>query len=276
VAAPYPKLPPMEMSFIQFAVCAILADGAKSTGKIRDILLDQMGWDAGPAGAFSILRNFEAAGVVHAIPFDDSKNRVFQLTQIGLQRIRDAVAFYRTASERWGKQIEALSPDLLPSAGRQIPRETVKQRLPTHGEFARIKAAASPQLASILRFSEVVGCRTYDFVNARIEGFDAKKSELTIEPKSMTGRAITDRVIEISPSAQEILEEIIGSRKSGLIFTTQTGRPWRASELSRSFLKARSAAGVLPEVVLAGRGGWVARELERKSAVRKRRKKSTE
>jgi len=115
-----------------------------------------------------------------------------------------------------------------------------------------------------LLFCRITGARPYDLLNARIECFNGKKSELRLEETSLTGRAITPRTIPISDDARKILREAIGDRKTGLIFLTITGKPWAIVRLSMTFVKTRAKAGVSPEVVLSGRGGNVSKQLEAK------------
>jgi hypothetical protein len=141
-----------------------------------------------------------------------------------------------------------------------------KERAASDEEFATLLNSSHESLARLLRFSRVTRVRPYDLLNARIEAFDARKSRLLLEERSVTGRRILAREVALKEDARQILSDAIGDRDRGLIFLTATGRPWALGRLSTTFVQARKRAGLSPEIVLSGRGGNVSKRVGEMSA----------
>jgi len=261
VAALYPTLPASEMTSIQFTVCSLLVEEPKSFGIIRQ-LLKKMGWKSErPNGTSTLLRRLQRAGLVVSEPFNNG-DRLYRLTQLGLNRLKAANTFNTAAARQWGGAIDKAVSDRFPAERAPI-RDPKKERAATDEEFAKIVGASSEAFSRILRFSRLVGLRVYDVANAQIDGLSTKKKLLQLEEKSLTGRPIRDRFVPLSDEASQFVQDAIGSRKEGFIFLNAAGKPWGTGVLSRNFQLARERAGLSPELVMSGRGGNVFKRAER-------------
>lgn len=259
----YPKLLTFDISQIQYVILGLLASGPKSVAKLRELLADDFEWQTKQMEFINpILRRWEDEGLLYTEEFDEG-NRLVRLTAAGFRKWSEAFDFFAQLDRKWSSVRSSRRPEDFSDNIKPKERTPIIQRPPTAEESEAILKHARPDFAPIYRFSIASNVRVFDLANAQMENIDWTAGVLTLEPKSVSGRKIKNRRIALTDDLRQMLRRAVGTRTTGLIFPPKTGDQWREPRLTRMFREARTAAGLSDEIVMAGRGGSVAKKIEK-------------
>lgn len=262
IGVKYPKLLTFEISHIQYVLLGLLASGPKSVARLRELLSGEFDWQTKQIEFINaILRRWQDEGLLFTEEFDDGDGRMVRLTVAGFQKWSEAFDFFSQLDKLWADVRAAKTADDFIDIK---PRERIPvfQRPPTAEESEAIMKHARSDFVLLYRFSLESNVRVFDLANAKVQNINWAAGTLTLEPKSVSGRKIKNREIVLNDRMRAILREAVGERTDGLIFPPNTGKVWREPRLTRNFREARTAAGLPDEIVMAGRGGSIAKKIE--------------
>lgn len=252
------------LSDLAFATCGFLLDFGLS-GRMLIERLRSMEWhpQSGKSAEYRVLRNFEGQGLINSVP---GSNEIFyELTSLGYESWIATLNYRKAAVEFWDPAKPKKRPRRFPDpAPRSIP--AVIERAPTDTEQELLLKKARSEFRAVYAFAMASGARPMDLLNARIEALDVNERVLILEKTSVTGRRIENRRIEFDRKALPIVTTATGERETGVIFLGPKAQPWSYDNFSSTFRRIRKACGISDEVVLSGRGGRVAGEIQSKNS----------
>lgn len=145
-----------------------------------------------------------------------------------------------------------VDPDLADKARKSLQtshKMRIKSRevecVPTQSELDSIigvfatKKRQKIDMAQLIRFGLHTSMRQAEICGIRIEDLDRDNKTVIIrDRKHPYEKEGNDETVPLLPSAWELVEDFIGSRKSGFIF------PYNSKSVSSAFTRARASAGV--------------------------------
>jgi integrase len=161
-------------------------------------------------------------------------------------RHHDAVALQRL-------QEFALEHKLLdkPVFGKlEKPRVGQRDRVPTAAETTAILSQSSPQFRLIYLALRQCGARPGELCRATIADIDRTANAIVLREHKTARKTGKPRRIPIGRKLGELLDQAIGNRKVGPIFLSPAGKPWKVSNLSRTYSRLRDLAGLPQDLVL--------------------------
>lgn len=257
-----PELPSCALlNDVAFAVCGFLLNGVQTAKQLIE-QLRSIGWNpkSGKSAEYRIIRNFEDQGLISTMEWGGGT--VCAITVHGFDAWESTFEFRRRTLEFFGpKRPQKRPKGLAEPVHRGLPPLPV-ERPPTEEEHKALLEKAKPEFRRVYEFSRASGARPMDLLNAQIEGFSRDNRFLLLNDMAVTGRKIALRAIPLNDECLAILNDAIGKRRSGEIFLGPKGTPWTYSNFSGTFRRIRKACGIPDEVVLSGRGGKVAAEVQ--------------
>jgi integrase len=94
------------------------------------------------------------------------------------------------------------------------------------------------------------GARPGELCRATIADVDRVNCVITLKEHKTAHKTGKPRRIPIGRKLGELLDQAIGERTAGPVFLTPTGRPWRITNLSRTYSRLRDNAGLPKDLVL--------------------------
>lgn len=139
----------------------------------------------------------------------------------------------------WALEQEIISQSPIP----KIKKPTAQRRetiIPPKQFDEILDIQAKQPITDLLNFLWLTGCRVQEACTMTIKNFDGERIIFkTVESKGKRHR----RVIFLTPESVAIVERRIGARKSGNIFLTTKGTPWRKDSINCLFRRIRSKVG---------------------------------
>jgi len=130
------------------------------------------------------------------------------------------------------------------------PRVGRRERLPTPAETDAILSRASPAFRLIYSALRQCGARPGELCGATITDVNRGTAVITLKQHKTAAKTGQPRRIPIGRKLGELLDKAIGQRTAGPVFLTPTGRPWRITNLSRTYSRLRDNAGLPKDLVL--------------------------
>ena len=172
-----------------------------------------------------------------------------------------AVAF--EAFQSWAVRFDLLEAPKL--TGIEKPRGRLRERLPTPEEVQAILDHASPEFALIFRALRQCGARPSELAAATVADLDREPGLIVLEEHKTARKTGVARKIPVGEKLRSLIEESLRARnvESGEsrvegedkptlhsplptlhLFTAPSGKPWTSANLSRTFARCRSRAGL--------------------------------
>ncbi len=130
------------------------------------------------------------------------------------------------------------------------PRVGRRERLPTPAETEVILSHASPAFRLIYSALRQCGARPGEFCRATIADVNRANHVITLKEHKTARKTGQPRRIPIGRKLGELLDQAIGQRTEGPVFLTPSGKPWRITNLSRTYSRLRDNAGLPKDLVL--------------------------
>jgi integrase len=130
------------------------------------------------------------------------------------------------------------------------PRVGRRERLPTLAETETILSRASPAFRLIYSALRQCGARPGEFCRATIADVDRANRVITLKEHKMARKTGQARRIPIGRKLGALFDQAIGQRTEGPVFLSPTGKPWRVTNLSRTYSRLRDKAGLPKDLVL--------------------------
>jgi Phage integrase family len=252
-----PHRPQRLLNDAAFFTAACLLDGVLSHPRIHSEVASILGYD-GRDGLFnmhSAMRQMAAQGIVRDCGVMAGE-RMFQLTKLGYQLFRETYDFREKSVDylKWAVEREyplnrfADGPSAREEAQRRVERNADPE------EYKKIMANATPAFRLLYDFFMETRLRMTDCLHTPVSGFDGANKVLRLPEKTLSGRRIKDRNVHLSDLAVEMVRTAIGDREEGMIFLTETGKPWNQTYASAVFRKLREDAGIEDDVVMKAQG----------------------
>jgi len=150
--------------------------------------------------------------------------------------------------QKYAIKIEAIRKPILDDIEK--PAGRMRERLPTEAEVEQIKAQAAPAFRLVYQALRQCGARPNELARATVAHWDRDARQIVLTEHKTARKTGQARRIAVGEKLQGLLNESLGDRTSGPLFTTPTGRAWTTESLSSSFRKARNAAGLDRSIVL--------------------------
>ncbi len=130
------------------------------------------------------------------------------------------------------------------------PRVGRRDRVPTPAETESLLAKASPEFRLIYCALRQCGARPGELCRATIADVDRANRVITLKEHKTVRKTGQVRRIPIGQKLRDMLDQAIGDRTEGPVFLSPTGKPWRVSNLSRTYSRLRDLAGLPRDLVL--------------------------
>src|SRR5579885_2443044 len=130
------------------------------------------------------------------------------------------------------------------------PRAGRRDRIPTLAETEATLARASPAFRLIYLALRQCGARPGELCRATIADVDRASRVITLKEHKTVRKTGQVRRIPIGRKLADMLDQAIGDRTEGPVFLSPTGKPWRVSNLSRTYSRLRDLAGLPKGLVL--------------------------
>jgi integrase len=130
------------------------------------------------------------------------------------------------------------------------PRVGRRERLPTPAETETILSRASPAFRLIYSALRQCGARPNELCRATIADVDRANRVITLKEHKTARKTGQPRRIPIGRKLGELLGQAIGQRTAGPVFLAPSGRPWRITNLSRTYSRLRDKVGLPKDLVV--------------------------
>lgn len=156
-----------------------------------------------------------------------------------------AVAF--EAFQSWAVRFGLIETPIL--TGIEKPRGRLRERLPTPEEVQAILDHASDEFRLIFRALRQCGARPSELAAATIADLDREPGLIVLEEHKTARKTGTARKIPVGEKLRGLINESLQSRgvetsETARLFASPNGRPWTSANLSRTFARCRSRAGL--------------------------------
>jgi integrase len=130
------------------------------------------------------------------------------------------------------------------------PRVGRRERLPTPAETEAILSRASPAFRLIYSALRQCGARPGELCRVTIADVDRANCVISLKEHKTSRKTGQPRRIPIGRKLGALLDQAIGQRTEGSVFLSPTGKPWRVTNLSRTYSRLRDSAGLPKDLVL--------------------------
>jgi len=149
----------------------------------------------------------------------------------------------RWALERGLTKVEHFRKLEKPAMGR-------RDRVPTPEETKQILQDASPEFTLIYTALRQSGARPGELCGLQLEHLDAARKMITLANHKTARKTGKPRRIPVGTKLRKLIDMGLGSRTSGHVFLSPSGKPWTVENLSRTYTRLRKAAGLTEGLVL--------------------------
>ncbi len=243
----------------QFAILTGLLDGGSLT--IGE-LAERIEWTLNPNSLILLAGRMHKPGLIakaDELLRNGETRRVYQITESGRLAWQESADFYLTLIERAQAPPSANGDSSDVICRKEVPppdKPPARERIATPTEFQDVMAHADQAFGRVYRV-----LWTLNSSAAVMEKFPAGVSALEVTQLQIAdadlhagGLTIQGRKVLLDEAGRQAIRDAAGERTGGLLFCTQSGRPYQSATIASYFRTAARKAGLPAEVKLIGRG----------------------